>query len=136
MPCARCRLESCLGARCRLESPWRCSHDPVSKGLLELPEILADQVQISVEASRVFRSVLADFRHYWVFHTSSPRSSSGETISGQTYPSDSTMCRIIIRVDGLLICEKFHVARKSTPPRPPMRCGVRLLDAQPVRHGP
>ena len=98
-----------------LNGSGRKRHYAIAERGLDLPEILTDQVKIGVELPGVFHAVLAHFVYEWVFHDSSPRKASGGTISGHSYPAFSTACRIIILVNGLLMCEKFQVTMNSIP---------------------
>jgi hypothetical protein len=65
-------------------SPRLRSDDTVAEGGFKLPQILANQMQISVEALRVFHPVFTDFLNKRIFHGSSPRKESGDTISGHS----------------------------------------------------
>lgn len=52
----------------------------------------------------------------WIwFHDSSPPNSSGEHMTGHSYPAASTAAEIRAFISALLIWRKFHVNRKSIP---------------------
>ncbi len=76
---------------CWLDLPWRQRNDSVTKGGLELTQILTDPVKVRVELLSVFHAVLPHFSYERVFHGSSPRNASGGTISGHSYPAFSTI---------------------------------------------
>jgi hypothetical protein len=78
----------------------RESDDRVPGGVLNGAKVGTDCRKIAPEFTGMFHSVLAHFLHNGVIHDSLSRSSSGEHISGQVYPSFSTICRTIIRVNG------------------------------------
>jgi len=57
--------------------------------------------EIAMESAGVLHSVVSNLFDDGVSHWPTSNSSSGEQISGQTYPSFSTDCRTIMRVNGL-----------------------------------
>jgi hypothetical protein len=84
-------------------------------GFLDGTQIGAYGREISAELLGMFHSPLPHFLDNRISHRSASSSSSGEQISGQGNPSFSTICLIIIRVNGLFMCAKFHVTRASIP---------------------
>jgi len=92
-----------------LDLPRLRSHHAVSQGGLEPPQVLTNRVKVGVEPPGVGLAESSHFLYEWVFHGSSPRKASGGTISGHSQPAFSTVCRIIILVNGLLMWAKFHV---------------------------
>ncbi len=90
--------------------------NPFAKSSLIPSQILANQVQIGIKLLSMLHPVFSNFLNKWIFHVWSPKNESGDTISGHSYPAFSTACLIITLVNGLLMCEKFHVAIKSIPP--------------------
>ena len=100
---------------CWLQFSGRGSDDSVPEGGFKPPQVLANRVKVGTKLLGMLKAVLPDFRYKRVFHGSSPKKASGGTISGHSYPAFSTVCRIIIFVNGLLICEKFQVAMNSIP---------------------
>jgi len=62
-------------------------------------QIGTDCGKIPSEFARMLHSVLANFFDNQVFHLLTSSSSSGEQISGQTYPSFSTVYLTIIRAN-------------------------------------
>ena len=100
---------------CWLQFSGRGSDDSVPEGGFKLPQVLANRVKVRLELLGMLKAVLPDFGYKRVFHGSSPKKASGGTICGHSYPAFSTVCRIIIFVNGLLICEKFQVTMNSIP---------------------
>jgi hypothetical protein len=69
---------------------------------LDLAQILADGSKITFEFPRMLHSVPSDLLYDGIlFHLFTSNSSSGEQISGHSYPSSSTTCRTFFRVNGL-----------------------------------
>lgn len=66
-------------------------------------------MKIGTESLGMLHTELPHLRDERVFHGSSPRKASGDTISGHSYPAFSTVCRIIILVKGLLMWEEFPI---------------------------
>jgi len=64
-------------------------------------QVGADRGEIASELPRMLHPVLPDFLNNRVFHRSTSNNSSGEHISGHSYPSFSTICLSIMRVNGL-----------------------------------
>jgi hypothetical protein len=101
---------------CWLNPAGREFDNSVAKSGLIAPQILTDHMQIGIKLLGMFHSEFPNFINKWIFHISSPKKESGDTISEHSYPAFSTACLIIIFVNGLLMCEKYHVAIKSMPP--------------------
>ena len=71
------------------------------RGSLNRPQVGANRREISPKSAGVLHSMLPHFLNNQVFHMLTSSSSSGEQISGQTYPSFSTICLTTLRVNGL-----------------------------------
>lgn len=74
---------------CRLIVLWLYkyglrTHQPVAEFRFVFPNVLTNQSEIEIKPLCVFHAELAHFFNYRIFHISSPKSSSGDTISGQT----------------------------------------------------
>jgi hypothetical protein len=94
---------------------WSKTDDLVSGRCLNVTQIGANFRKIASELVCVLHSVLSYFLNNGVFHLSTSNSSSGEQISGQSYPSLSTISLTILRVKGLLRWAKFQVMMTSIP---------------------
>jgi hypothetical protein len=76
-------LDMPWGRRSSGRDPLRLAgNDSFAESGLEVPQILADQVQVGAELPRVFQAMLTHFLNVWIFHDYSPRKASGDTISG------------------------------------------------------
>ena len=69
---------------------------------LNAPEIGADGRKVTSKLLRVLHSMLSHFLNNRISHFSTSNSSSGEQISGHSYPTPSTIRLTIIRVNELL----------------------------------
>ena len=69
---------------------------------LNAPEIGADGRKVTSKLLRVLHSMLSHFLNNRISHFSTSNSSSGEQISGHSYPTPSTIRLTIMRVNGLL----------------------------------
>ena len=94
-----------------LHLPCRKTDHLMAGRLLNRAQILADRREVTTELPCVFHAVVADLVNNWIFHLPDSNSSSGEQISGHSYPAFWTTCRTIMRVKGLLRWVKFHVTR-------------------------
>ena len=91
------------------------SDQPVTTRPLSRLQVRTDGAQIIVESLGVFVAMPPNFLNDRILHPSSPRSSSGEHISGHAYPLFSTICLTIILVNGLFMCLKFQVTTTCMP---------------------
>ena len=103
------------GATGWLQFSW-CKTDYLMSGrLLDMTQINTDCGKIALKFKRVFHSTPSYFLNNRVSHVSTSNSSSGEQISGHPYPSPSTICLTLLRVNGLFRWVKFHVTTTSIP---------------------
>ena len=91
------------------------SDHAVTTRSLSCLKVRTDGAQIIVEPPGMFVTVFPNFLDDGILHPSSPRSSSGEHISGHAYPLFSTICLTIILVNGLFMCLKFQVTTTCMP---------------------
>ena len=69
--------------------------------LLNVAQVRTNFRKISTVFACMLHSMFSYFLNNRVYHLSTSSSSSGEQISGHSYPSPSTTCLTIFRVKGL-----------------------------------
>ncbi len=82
---------------------------------LDGTQVRTDGGEVASELPRMLHPVLPNLLNNGAFHLLTSKSSSGEQISGHWYPSLSTMCLTMMRVNGLFRWAKFHVMTTSIP---------------------
>jgi hypothetical protein len=82
---------------------------------LNAAQIVADAFQIAAELASMLHAIAPNFFNNGIDHRTTASNSSGEQISGHRYPAFCTICRTIMRVQGLLRWAKFHVSNTSMP---------------------
>ena len=108
------QVDPFLASRCFQNSFGGERNNLMPTILFLLFQISANGLQIIVEFGCMRCANLSDLFHNRVFfHDYSPVSSSGEQITGHSYPFSSITFPILFFVIALLIWWKFHVKRKS-----------------------
>lgn len=96
------RFSEAVGCPWWLQLSWSKTNDLMPGSDLNAPEIGADGRKVASKLLRALHSMLSHFLNNRISHFSTSNSSSGEQISGHSYPIPSTICLTIMRVNGLL----------------------------------
>jgi hypothetical protein len=94
-------LSASIGALSWLQFSRSKTDDFVTRRNLNAAQIGADCRKITSEFPRMLHSMFSYFLNNRVSHLSTSNNSSGEQISGHPYPSASTICLTVLRVNGL-----------------------------------
>ena len=86
---------------CWLDSSGRETDYLVAGSFLNLPQVGKYRGKIAGMLMSMFQAMSSDFLYNRVLHLSTSNNSSGEQISGHSYPSPSTTCLTFLLVNGL-----------------------------------